>query len=646
MNAVAQRWPRTTVSAPAPEHDAEQQEYGTALSALSALSQLTTAALTGRELRETLRGVAARACEVLAIQRCSIFVRDDPSEVFAGYAAHPGAKLESAVRRLVLGGPADRITREILDTRALLLIRDTHSDPRALTTAVRTWKLRSLLGIPMMVGDQVLGLLMLDNGPALHRYAPVDLEVATAFGRLGGCVLTVARETNGLRSALETATRQNRLLRRTTMAEHRLSDAILTGGGLGAIVELVCALTGKPASLYDVHGQAVAACTSAEGELTVTLMEDARDDPSVRAILEGVVPGASATIQPTVGADVRRRHLAAPVDVRGDRWGWLVMMEHPSRLVAFDEFLLRRAATHLALELAGRRQVTSSADARALFASQLVRGTTVDEDLRRSAEYLGVALDAHRVVAYFNAQPNATQTDGLVDALRGRTGADVLVTRGQEGTALLIEVPEAEIGARAVRRITQCLRGALAEVCNERLLAGLSAICRRPTEIPGGYRVARQVARCLETFPHGDSHRVLAADDLGPGRLFVANGHPEEIERFVEDVLGRLLEDDQGCLDLVRTLEAFYESGRSVRVASDKLGVHENTVRYRLSRVRAITGLDVAGDADDQLSVQVALLVLRLRGHPALRSFDAAADATDAVGHASPAAPAGSAALQ
>ena len=638
MSAVAQRRPRRTVSAPANEHDTEQHEYGTAL---SALSQLTTAALTGGELRETLRGVAARACEVLAIQRCSIFVRDEPSEVFVGCAAHPGATLESAVRRLVLGGPADRITRAILDTHAPLLIRDAHSDPRALTTAVRMWKLRSLLGIPMMVGDQVLGLLMLDNGSELHRYAPVDLEVATAFGRLGGSVLTIARETSGLRSALETATRQNRLLRRTTMAEHRLSDAILAGGGLGAIVELVCTLSGKPAALYDVHGQAVAACTTAEGERTVTLMEDARDDPSVRSVLKEVLPGASATIQPTVGADVRRRHLAAPVDVRGDRCGWLVMMEHPSRLAAFDEFLLRRAATHLALELAGRRQMTSSsADARALLASQLARGTASEDDLRRSAEYLGVSLDAHRVVAYFNAQSDAAQIADLVDALRGRTGADVLATRGPKGTALLIEVPETEIGARAVCRTTQCLRGALAEVCNERVLAGVSAVCRLSTEVPGGYRVARQVARCLETFPHGDGHRVLTADDLGPGRLFVANGHPEEIERFVEDVLGRLLEDEEGCLDLVRTLEAFYENGRTVRLAADKLGVHENTVRYRLSRVHAITGLDVAGDADDQLSVQVALLVLRLRGHPALRSFDAgdAADATDAAGRASPAA--------
>jgi DNA-binding PucR family transcriptional regulator len=53
------------------------------------------------------------------------------------------------------------------------------------------------------------------------------------------------------------------------------------------------------------------------------------------------------------------------------------------------------------------------------------------------------------------------------------------------------------------------------------------------------------------------------------------------------------------------------------------LGVHENTVRYRLARVHALTGLDVAGDASDQLSVQMALLVLRLQGHPDLPPFDA-----------------------
>ncbi len=645
MSTVASRRPRPRASAPTPPPTADHalREYS---SALAALGELTPGALADLGLRDALRRLATRACSVLGIERCAIYVRDDPRDVFVGCAAHPGARLESAVRRLVLGGPSDRITREILDTRAPLLIRDVRSDPRALTTAVRAWKLRSLLGVPMIVGDQVVGLLMLDHGSEVHRYAPVDIEIAVAFGALGGSVLTTARETSGLRASLETATRQNRLLRRTAMAEHRLSDAILKGGGLRSIVEHVCALTGKPAALYDAHGQSVAACSPAEGELSVTLLQDARGDEVVRTLLEEVVPGASATIEPTVGADMRRRHLAAPVDVRGERWGWLVIMEHPSRLAAFDDFLIRRAATHLALELAGhRRMVSSSADGRALLARQLVRGTTVEDDLRRGAEYLGVALETHRVVAYCTAQPDALDATGLVAALRERTGADVLATRGPEGVALLAEVPDSEVATLAVRRVKRCLREALEEVSEDRLLVGVSSVCRSPAEVPGGYRVARQVARCIESFPHGEAHRVLAADDLGPGRLFVANGHPEEIQRFVEDVLGPLLVDDETCADLVRTLEAFYDTGRSVRLASEQLRVHENTVRYRLARVHAITGLDVTGDADDQLSVQVALLVLRLQGHPTLRSFeqdDVAADAKLADTGATDAAVAGS----
>ena len=44
------------------------------------------------------------------------------------------------------------------------------------------------------------------------------------------------------------------------------------------------------------------------------------------------------------------------------------------------------------------------------------------------------------------------------------------------------------------------------------------------------------------------------------------------------------------------------------------LRVHENTIRYRLSRIAEITHLDVVGNGDDQLAVQMALLILRLEG--------------------------------
>ena len=116
--------------------------------------------------------------------------------------------------------------------------------------------------------------------------------------------------------------------------------------------------------------------------------------------------------------------------------------------------------------------------------------------------------------------------------------------------------------------------------------------------------------------------KTLAADDLGPGRLFVANGAADGIDRFVDDVIGPLLTGEDGTADLLRTLHVFYDTGRSVRLSAARLGIHENTVRYRLARVHSLTGLDVAADAGDQLTVQMSLLVLRLQGHAALPSFE------------------------
>jgi DNA-binding PucR family transcriptional regulator len=105
-------------------------------------------------------------------------------------------------------------------------------------------------------------------------------------------------------------------------------------------------------------------------------------------------------------------------------------------------------------------------------------------------------------------------------------------------------------------------------------------------------------------------------DDLGPARLFVANGDLVAVRRYVQEILGPLLGEGSTLSDLVLTLQIFFDTGRSVRESATRLGVHENTVRLRLSKISDLIGLDVATDAHAQLSVQTALLVLRLEGHP------------------------------
>ena len=101
---------------------------------------------------------------------------------------------------------------------------------------------------------------------------------------------------------------------------------------------------------------------------------------------------------------------------------------------------------------------------------------------------------------------------------------------------------------------------------------------------------------CLTNLAATTDIATLAADDLGAGRLFLAAADRGEADRFARDTLGPLLDtEDPKVADLLSTLQVFFEAARSVRQTAVRLAVHENTIRYRLSRVAELTGLDVAG---------------------------------------------------
>jgi sugar diacid utilization regulator len=199
-------------------------------------------------------------------------------------------------------------------------------------------------------------------------------------------------------------------------------------------------------------------------------------------------------------------------------------------------------------------------------------------------------------------------------------GVEVLATRGREGMILLVEAPEGEAHVAFVHQVKQAMRRLLSAVGQPHATVGVSGVTRAAA-LQRAYRETREVALCVDRFAR-TSERVIAVDDLGPARLFVANGDLGAVRRYVRDVVGALLDGGPGTADLLRTLQCFFDTGRSVRESAARLGIHENTVRLRMAKVHDLTGLDVASDANDQLSAQTALLVLRLEGHPAIPPFD------------------------
>jgi DNA-binding PucR family transcriptional regulator len=71
------------------------------------------------------------------------------------------------------------------------------------------------------------------------------------------------------------------------------------------------------------------------------------------------------------------------------------------------------------------------------------------------------------------------------------------------------------------------------------------------------------------------------------------------LRSFRERLLGPLREyDDRHNAELLTTLKAFLACDGSWSACASRMYVHANTVRYRISRIEALTGRDLSALAD------------------------------------------------
>lgn len=140
---------------------------------------------------------------------------------------------------------------------------------------------------------------------------------------------------------------------------------------------------------------------------------------------------------------------------------------------------------------------------------------------------------------------------------------------------------------------------------------GVGGICRRVADFPVSLRQARQALGLADRS--GDAGGLTVFDDLGVYRLLATSGDPEELDRYVQQWLGHLLEQDPArSSDLVRTLAEYLHSGGSIAATAEKLNIHRSTVKYRLQRIRDVSALDLSNPAT-VFALQLAVHALETR---------------------------------
>ncbi|UTI65354.1 helix-turn-helix domain-containing protein [Paraconexibacter antarcticus] len=189
---------------------------------------------------------------------------------------------------------------------------------------------------------------------------------------------------------------------------------------------------------------------------------------------------------------------------------------------------------------------------------------------------------------------------GAATSALARPGTRPLLLREAPRIAFAWVVPDTTV-ADAAARMTARLEGTGVRVC-------LGAAGDGPDGFRSSHdqaRRARRVARLLHLEAPVVAYPEVAVADLLTQDIDAARA-------LARTTLGPLAGDDAHARRLLSTLQAFLQEGRSYARTARRLGVHENTVSYRVRRA-----LETAGAADtDALWVAVQLAPLLRPEHP------------------------------
>ena len=105
--------------------------------------------------------------------------------------------------------------------------------------------------------------------------------------------------------------------------------------------------------------------------------------------------------------------------------------------------------------------------------------------------------------------------------------------------------------------------------------------------------------------------QVTRYDDLGVYKVLAATNDTASVERFVDEWLGRLIDYDSAHgTQLVLTLSEYLECGGNYNASAEALSVHRSTLKYRLNRIRQVSGYDLSLPGN-RFNLQLAIRTLR-----------------------------------
>ncbi|MCF7553624.1 CdaR family transcriptional regulator [Pseudonocardia sp. WMMC193] len=377
-----------------------------------------------------------------------------------------------------------------------------------------------------------------------------------------------------------------------------LTRAAAYGGGVSGIADAMHDLTGLAVVVEDRFGNLLAWAGPGRPRTYP------RTQPRARADL-------LATVRRSGRALRHRDRIVAVAQPRDEVLGVLSVVDPRQLAGERDVFALEHGAVVLAMELSHQRAL-AEADLRLRrdLVDDLLDGVDDDSAWSRAA---AIGHDLHRPHQVVVARWSPVGDEELVDVLRRAgtrvLGEPLLSTRRRDAAVLVVPQPDPVDGGppwgELHHAVVSLLRSANGSI-------GVGRPSPEPSGLPRSYSEA---VRALEVRRAAvGAGGATTFDELGIYRLLAAGSDDGEVREFVREWIGPLIDyDTANRSDLVATLWQYYECGGNYDATARALTIHRSTLRYRLRRIRDLSGHDL-GAVESRLNLHVASRAWRVLG--------------------------------
>lgn len=398
----------------------------------------------------------------------------------------------------------------------------------------------------------------------------------------------------------ELVDQQARALARSEQIHRQLTEAAVSGHSLQDVADVLGLVLTQDVFIFSKDGGLVGAKVDSQGTATpsandigAALYQQLRQQKTLSRVDSSPTP---VTTSVRIHAGTSETNLVIyAARVRDECVGYVVTLVSGPPLSALDLRAVEHAGTVAALQISHQREL-STQEARLGYAlvAALIEGYFDDnpKSLER-AQLLGWSpSSAYRLCTVLLDEPNPLSRDGF--AKRETVAHQIKLGIERLGHSPLISLSANQVHVLLPEQVDT------SRWWSELKLAKMAlAVSQTHTGVAGMAACGKEAAELMALLKPGGIHhydqmllpRVLAGDSAAR-------------RAFLDRVLTPLDADTRNHA-LLDTAMALSKEGFHLQKSAERLGVHISTLRYRLEKLQAQTGLDLES-ADGRFQLQLA----------------------------------------